>query len=41
LEEIGELQTQKRFIGLDVHRKYATVAAVNSQQQVGADGAAD
>ncbi len=29
---VGEAQT--RFVGLDVHRKYATVAAVDSKQQV-------
>jgi Transposase len=34
LEEDGVVQTQRRFVGLDVHRRYATVAAVDSQQQV-------
>ena len=34
LEENGLLQMEKRFVGLDVHRKYATGAAVDSQQQV-------
>ena len=27
-------KAQTRFVGLDVHRKYATVAAVDSKQQV-------
>jgi transposase len=34
LEENGVVQAQTRFVGLDVHRKYATIAAVDSQQQV-------
>ena len=34
MEDNGMLQLQKRFVGLDVHRKYATVAAVDSQLQV-------
>jgi transposase len=34
LEENGLVQAERRFVGLDVHRKYATVAAVDSQQQV-------
>jgi transposase len=34
LEENGVVEMQRRFVGLDVHRRYATVAAVHSQQQV-------
>jgi ferredoxin-NADP reductase len=34
LEEKGPVGAQTRFVGLDVHRQYATVAAVDSQQQV-------
>jgi hypothetical protein len=34
LEDNGAVQAQKRFVGLDIHRKYATAAAVDSQQQV-------
>jgi len=34
LEEKGRGEAQRRFVGLDVHRRYATVAAVDSSQQV-------
>jgi transposase len=34
LEANGVVEGQTRFVGLDVHRKYATVAAVDSRQQV-------
>jgi transposase len=34
LEENGLVEAQRRFVGLDVHRRYATVAAVDSKQQV-------
>jgi transposase len=34
VEENSVVQTQRRFVGLDVHRRYATVAAVDSHQQV-------
>jgi transposase len=34
LEENGVVPVARRFVGLDVHRRYATVAAVDSQQPV-------
>jgi transposase len=34
MEENGVVHAQRRFVGLDVHRRYATVAAVDSKQQV-------
>ena len=34
MDENGVVEAQRRFVGLDVHRRYATVAAVDSQQQV-------
>jgi hypothetical protein len=34
LEQKSAVEAQTRFVGLDVHRRYATVAAVDSQQQV-------
>src|SRR6266568_1602934 len=34
LEQSGITEEPARFVGLDVHRRYATVAAVDSKQQV-------
>jgi transposase len=34
LEDKGAVEAQTRFVGLDVHRRYATVAAVDSNKQV-------
>jgi transposase len=34
LEDNSPVDAQRRFVGLDVHRRYATVAAVDSRQQV-------
>jgi len=34
MEENGVVHAHRRFVGLDVHRRYATVAAVDSKQQV-------
>ncbi len=34
LEKNGVVQAQTRFVGLDVHRRYATVAAVDTKQQL-------
>src|SRR5919204_5710146 len=34
LDEKGAVEAQTRFVGLDIHRRYATVAAVDSKQQV-------
>jgi len=34
LEQKGVVPAARRFVGLDVHRSYASVAAVDSQQQV-------
>jgi len=33
-EQNGVVPAARRFVGLDVHRSYASVAAVDSQQQV-------
>ena len=34
MEQKSAVEAQTRFVGLDVHRRYATVAAVDSKQQV-------
>src|SRR5437870_13264653 len=34
VEQKGAVSESTRFVGLDVHRRYATVAAVDSKQQV-------
>ena len=34
MEDNGVVEAQTRYVGLDVHRRYATVAAVDSQQHV-------
>lgn len=34
MEDNGAVEGQTRFVGLDVHRRYATVVAVDSRQQV-------